>query len=135
MPLSKKKNRDRMRVSRATQVQPKVVQPTSLEEEALDPINNPSQFFPVQPTAPVCNLVQPKRHDIKAKLEKAGLTLDGNSILDAVQSRPVKEESLPRYNPAIHRPGDTVLVLRGKRWLPYLIPEVDASGQAIPDYW
>ena len=86
------------------------------------------------------NPVQPKPSDIKSKLEKAGLNLEGNRILGAVQSKSSPVESspstnLPRYNPAIHRPGDTVLVLRGKRWLPYLIPEVDASGQAIPDYW
>jgi len=59
---------------------------------------------------------------------------------DAPQSKSslVQEDlstKLPRYNPAIHRPGDTVLVLRGKRWLPYLIPELDAGGQAITNYW
>ena len=78
--------------------------------------------------------------DLEAKLEKAGLNLEGNRIVEALQSKssPLKEETntkLPRYNPAIHKPGDTVLMLRGKKWMPYLIPELDSSGQPVPDYW
>ena len=49
MPLSKKENRDRMRVARcATYVQPKVVQPNKAKiEELRDMMNN---HKPVQPS-------------------------------------------------------------------------------------
>ena len=39
----------------------------------------------------------------------------------------------PVYNPAIHRPGDRVLVQRGKRWIEAVIPELDMDGGIIPD--
>ena len=85
----------------------------------------------------------PVQPDIKAKLREAGLNLEGNRILDAVQSksRPVKEESntnLPvcnEYNFKQFNPGDRVRVKRGKGYIETVIPELDASGQAIPDYW
>ena len=54
----------------------------------------------------------------QAKLLKAGLTMDGNRILDALQSTTslLKIESngnLPVYN----------------------VEELDGSGQPVPDYW
>jgi len=37
----------------------------------------------------------------------------------------------PLYNPAIHRAGDTVRVLRGKREVTVTIPQLDADGNII----
>jgi len=77
----------------------------------------------IKPSVTNSNLFQPKR--------------------DALQSTrsPLKEESntrLPRmteYNRNQFKPGDKVLILRGKQWLEYLVPDVDGSGQEIPDYF
>ena len=41
---------------------------------------------------------------------------------------------VPLYNPTEHRVGDTVRVLKGRREVVVTIPEVDADGNAIPDY-
>lgn len=38
------------------------------------------------------------------------------------------------YNPLNHRPGDKVLVKRGKRLIETVIPELDADGNPMPDY-
>lgn len=38
------------------------------------------------------------------------------------------------YNPIEHRPGDRVLVKRGKRLIETVIPELDADGNPMPDY-
>lgn len=38
------------------------------------------------------------------------------------------------YNPMRHRPGDRVLVQRGKRLIETVIPELDADGHPMPDY-
>ena len=40
----------------------------------------------------------------------------------------------PLYNPSLHRAGDTVRVLRGKREVTVVIPKLDADGNVIPDY-
>ena len=39
------------------------------------------------------------------------------------------------YNPAKHRPGDIVLVQRGKRFQTVTIPKLDADGNPMPDYY
>ena len=77
--------------------------------------------------------------DREAKLEKAGLTVGKNGLLDLTGStrRPLQEESnsrIPVYNPAIHKAGDRVLVQRGKRMVETIIPVLDAGGQAVPEY-
>ena len=40
----------------------------------------------------------------------------------------------PLYNPSVHRPGDRVMVYRGKRLTEVVIPELDGSGQPIPEW-
>ncbi len=107
MSLSKARNRERMRKARSVQ--------------------------------PVCNLtnddaVQPKPiTTVQPKLAAVGLKLEGNRIIrlekpnsNLVQPRP------PLYNPAIHGPGDTVLLQRGKRMIPTIIPRLDADGNPMP---
>lgn len=49
---------------------------------------------------------------------------------------PSGDASLPLYNPAIHGPGDRVLVkpLYGKKLVATVLPELDAGGQPIPNY-
>lgn len=56
-----------------------------------------------------------------------------NSNLNPVQ--PSGEPTIiPIYNPAIHGAGDRVLILRGRRYIPTIVPELDAGGQPIPAY-
>ena len=86
MPLSKARNRDRMRVSRATCVQPNPVQPTLGELREL---------------------------------------------IKGIEAKPVVQPSIPLYNPAIHKPGDSVLVQQGKRLVETVIPELDGDGNPI----
>lgn len=104
MPLSKKRNRERMRKVRATCVQPKSVHQKNI---------------PVQPNQEVLKQLR--------------------ELMQSKSSPDIQQRGAtplwPKYDPAIHKPGDTVLVQRGKRWLPYLIPELDGGGQPVPDYW
>jgi len=78
-----------------------------------------------------------------------GLIMEGNkvgvtrsvqpNVIDAVSPSVRREDygkisieqPAPVYNPSIHRPGDRVLVQRGKRWVEMVIPRLDADGQAI----
>jgi len=39
----------------------------------------------------------------------------------------------PLYNPSIHKPGDTVMMYKGKGLVTTIIPELDADGNVIPD--
>lgn len=98
MPLSKKRNKERMRQSRATYVQPNspvVVQPNPLDA------------------------VQPK-------LEAVGLKLDGNVVSLAGQPS-VKRTTLPPiYDYNIHKPGDRVRVWQGNQLVEAVVP--DGSG-------
>ena len=43
------------------------------------------------------------------------------------------DKVIPLYNPSIHKAGDTVRVLKGKREVTLTIPELDADGHPI-DY-
>ncbi len=45
------------------------------------------------------------------------------------------QPNIPLYNPSIHKAGDTVRVLRGKREVVTLIPELDADGRPMPEYY
>ena len=42
--------------------------------------------------------------------------------------------NIPFYNPVIHRAGDIVRVLKGKREVTIIIPRLDAEGNPMPDY-
>jgi len=99
MPLSKARNRERMRQTR----------------------------------------VQPKS-DVKAKLAKAGLKLDGKRILGALQSTRSLLESesntvAPLYNPRLHKSGDIVRKWVGGRYIEVEIKEVDGEGNEVPGYY
>ena len=124
MPLSRKRNRERMRVLRATYVQPVhhgVVQPKLpfYAEEAQMCATY------VQPNTVHHGVVQPK-------LRAQGLKMEGNRIVGVSKGVPL--DRVPLYNPAIHRPGDRVRVQRGRRVIETVIPEIDGEGNAIPDY-
>lgn len=117
MPLSKKKNRNRMRIARATCVQPDVVQP--------EPPIIPSVFDPTIPF----------KHKISDKQE----TLKHLRGLMSAKSSPVSEDmsaKIPLYNPAVHRPGDTVMIRNPhtRKMVETVIPKIDADGNAVPDY-
>lgn len=49
-----------------------------------------------------------------------------------LESKKVQPD-IPLYNPSLHRSGDTVRVLRGKREVVVTIPILDADSNAIPD--
>lgn len=57
-------------------------------------------------------------------------------IIKNIESKPQEKPIIPLYNPAIHKPGDRVLVRPryGKSNIETVIPELDAGGQPIPDY-
>ncbi len=93
MPLSKKRNRERMR---AIRVQPK------------------------------CNL------DTRPSVQPNTLDNLRQLIKNIEHKEPVKP-NLPIYNPAIHKPGDKVLVKRGNRFIPTIVPTLDADGHPMPD--
>lgn len=44
---------------------------------------------------------------------------------------PTVRPNTPLYNPSIHRAGDMVRVLRGKREIEIVIPELDADGSPM----
>jgi len=79
------------------------------------------------------SLVFPSPKSNPTRLETA------RAALDALQSTrsPLKDDSnnLPRYNPSKHKAGDKVLIFRDGRWLPYLVPNMDGSGQEIPEWY
>ena len=58
-------------------------------------------------------------------------TLD--ELRELMKSTEEKVVRPPLYNPSIHGPGDRVLVQQGKRLIETIIPELDASGNPIPD--
>ncbi len=73
--------------------------------------------------------------NIADRLRAAGLTLEGNKIVGA--AKPATKQSdniIPLYNPAIHKPGDRVLVkpAYGKRLVTVIIPDLDVDGNPIP---
>ena len=70
---------------------------------------------------------------VKPKLKAAGLIMQGNRIVSV--KKQVARAKLPIYNPAIHKSGDKVLIRQGNRLVPYIVPDLDAGGQAITKYW
>ncbi|KKN70404.1 hypothetical protein LCGC14_0430990 [marine sediment metagenome] len=51
--------------------------------------------------------------------------------MEQLRLHKTKVQPVPLYNPSLHRPGDTVRVLRGKREVIVTIPELDADGRVI----
>ena len=51
------------------------------------------------------------------------------------QLRPnVKTQDIPLYNPMTHRPGDRVMVWKGRKLVEVVIPELDSEGNPMPSY-
>lgn len=75
--------------------------------------------------------------DVKPAI--AGLKMDGNKIMGlakpSVQPKGGEAPLIPLYNPAIHKPGDRVLVKPpyGKKLIEMTLPEIDADGYPIYD--
>ena len=49
-----------------------------------------------------------------------------NQSVNAIEIPPV-------YNPAIHKSGDKVRVMKFKKWQEVVVPEIDGDGHAIPE--
>ena len=86
--------------------------------------------------------VRPSNKDeARRKLAEQGLTVGKDGMLDALKSKsnPLKEETSsripPRYNPEVHKPGDLVLKFVDGKWIEVTVPEQDAEGSSIPEYW
>lgn len=55
-------------------------------------------------------------------------------IIKGIEDKPsIEQVNTPTYDPQKHKPGDTVKVKRGSRWLTITIPNLDAEGNSIPD--
>ena len=63
---------------------------------------------------------------IKEKVEGLVVKVGNHSVNNNVNTIPI-------YNPAIHKAGDTVRIFKGKREVIVTIPELDAEGNSIPD--
>lgn len=64
-----------------------------------------------------------------------GLIIEGNRIVGSTRhtTLPVEaKEEAPIYNPAVHKPGDIVRVLRNGAYITMTVPEMDDDGHAIP---
>jgi len=110
MPLSKKRDRARKRIERAS--------------GAVQPVSNLMAVQPIQP-------------DLKAKLEKVGLKVGVDGILDAtgLTRSPLKQagnSNPPLYNKHIHKQGDRVRMAGSN--IEVIVPELDAEGNPVSDY-
>lgn len=72
-----------------------------------------------------------KRMRERKQLDRLGVKPKSNLNLD-IDVKP--KQTIPLYNPCIHKAGDEVLVKRGNRLIPTIIPELDADGQVIPRF-
>jgi hypothetical protein len=91
------------------------------ERKRLDrvkPKSNPDNVTPVKPNIEeLRGLIKDIEENVKPKTENVKPKL-----------------SPPVYNPRLHKPGDRVLMRQGKRYIETVVPELDGSGQPIPDY-
>ena len=75
--------------------------------------------------------------NLLTKLEKAGLKLKGNAIVGIAKqvAHPYFVQP-PIYNPAIHRPGDKVMMRSpyNRKLIETVIPELDADGNPVPNF-
>lgn len=74
-----------------------------------------------------------KTPDLKSKLAKVGLNLEGNRVSGAVGlgSSPLKtslNSRVPLYNRRIHKQGDTVRMPSGEI---VVVPELDGEGNVL----
>jgi hypothetical protein len=63
-----------------------------------------------------------------------GLTVRPNSVRPVMPVRPiVAPEPIepPIYNPSVHKPGNTVRMRQGNKFITVTVPELDADGNAI----
>jgi len=64
-------------------------------------------------------------------VKKQGITSDKGGIrLHAKKETAVVQ---PLYNPSVHKPGDTVRIIKGNTEITLTIPNLDADGQPIPE--
>lgn len=120
MPLSKRKNKERMRQSRATQVQPKpvhLVQPKSKENVQPNDVTSPSV---VQPNT----TKQEKLTMLRAIISNPEAPQSTASLVEPPpSSRP------PLYNKRIHKQGDKVRMPGSN--IEVTVPELDGDGNPV----
>lgn len=120
MPLSKDKNKERMRAIRATQVQPNgLMKPQKPERQYLQP-DSDSVLSKLE-------TVQPKALDLKIP----GLIMDGNKIISVQPSATETPVRPPIYDPKRHVAGDLVRKWVNGAWLELVVPELDGEGNVL----
>lgn len=65
----------------------------------------------------------------QAEIGKTPLVRPTIVVSEPALVRPVVRP--PLYNPMVHRPGDRVLVMRGKRQVEMVIPRLDGDGNPM----
>ena len=78
-----------------------------------------------------------RRRGSNTRSNRVGLTgsnkLDElRGLISGIEAKPTVQPTL--YNPAVHRPGDRVLIQQGKKFMEIVIPELDAGGSPMPEY-
>lgn len=72
--------------------------------------------------------------DLETKLKQSGLIMRGNQIINAKRGgSPSSKPDLPVYMPGAHyEAGEHILVRRGKKYIEFVVPELDGDGHPIP---
>ena len=65
-----------------------------------------------------------------------GLSLGAyvSQVLSNGMNAKVSTPTIPLYNQAIHKAGDSVMVRRGKTLIETIVPELDGDGHIVPDW-
>ena len=68
---------------------------------------------------------------VEALQRKAGSLSVGGYIKGQIM-KSVSGSTTKLCDPGVHKPGDTVLVRKGKRLVQTIVPDLDADGSPIP---
>ena len=66
-------------------------------------------------------------------LQARGIQLEGGIIRLHAKKETAVVQPVPLYNPSVHKPGDTVRIIKGNTEITLTIPNLDADGQPIPE--
>ncbi len=71
---------------------------------------------------------------LRELLSEDSLTVSVDGVIEFdVRKHVDSQAKIPIYNPAIHKAGDRVLVLKGKEYVKMVVPDLDADGR--PTGW
>ena len=81
---------------------------------------------PLHPVTPNKEKLQRMINDI----ERGASRLHGKENTGFAES----VQPIPMYNPSVHKAGDRVMIRSNRKLIETVIPELDGSGQPIPEY-